>query len=363
MSKIVPVIMSGGAGSRLWPLSREAMPKQLLPLTSSQTMIQETVGRFGTDQFAAPVFICNARHVDEIEAQMDAIGETGSLSILEPAGRNTAPCAVVAAQYVKQLNLDMSEDQLVLLAPADHHISDPDAFQAAIKRAVPVAEAGYIVTFGIEPTGPETGYGYIAKGDPISPGVFQVKAFREKPDLDTAKAYVESGDYSWNAGIFLFSPKTFLEAAEAYAPEITRQASKALFKARIEGRVIELDADSFSKCPSDSIDYAVMEKSNRVAVAPCDMGWNDIGSFQSLHSLLKSKGDNENGNVQSGPVKFEGTQDCYVSTDSLPVSLVGVKNLAVIVRDGEVLVLDLDASQDVKSVVTDLKNSGETKRL
>ncbi len=358
MTHIIPVIMSGGAGSRLWPLSRQANPKQLLPLVTEQTMVQETVERFDSEMFSDPVFICNALHVDAILAQMSDIGRAVDACIVEPVGRNTAPCAVVAACHAAK-----RKDSLVMLVPADHHVKNPAAFRSAIKRAVPAAKDGYLVTFGITPDAPETGYGYIARGEALEDGVYKVDAFREKPDTATAQKYLDDGSYAWNAGIFLFSPESFLAEAEAHAAPIAKEARRAYEASDAQNNVIHLDADIFGACPSESIDYAVMEHTQKAAVVPCDIGWNDIGSFTSLQAARAAISHDGQGNAVNGSVMTERSENCLVQTDGLPVSLVGVSNLAVIVNDGEVLVVNLDESQAVKNIVTRLKEGGETERL
>ncbi len=358
MTKIVPVIMSGGAGSRLWPLSRQANPKQLLPLVTEQTMVQETVERFEGERFTDPVFICNALHVDAIATQMAAIDRNVDAFIVEPVGRNTAPCAVVAAVHAAK-----KDGALVMLVPADHHVKKPENFRAAIEKAISAAQDGLLVTFGITPDGPETGYGYIAQGETLEAGVFKVDAFREKPDLETAKSYLASGNYAWNAGIFLFSPEAFLSEAKAHAGDIAKEAEKAYEAADQSGNVIHLDKSIFAACPSESIDYAVMENTNRAAVVPCEIGWNDIGSFTSLQAARAAIASDDHGNALSEGVMSEGSNDCLVQSDGTPVSIVGLTNVGVIVHGGEVLVVNLDESQAVKKIVTRLKDEQETDRL
>lgn len=358
MSKIIPVIMSGGAGSRLWPLSRQAEPKQLLPLVTEKTMVQETVARFSGDIFFDPVFICNRLHTDSIEAQMAEIGCDVDALIVEPIGRNTAPCAVVAACHAAQ-----KENSLVLLVPADHHVKNPEAFQSAIKKAASFAQDGYLVTFGIEPDAPETGYGYIAQGEPLGEGVYKVASFKEKPDVNTAHNYLDAGGYSWNAGIFLFSPDSFLSEVGSYAPEILTNAQLAFHNALRKDRIIELDKVAFKNCPSESIDYAVMEHTKKAAIVPCDIGWNDIGSYTSLLAARVENESDSAGNCTRGSVIVEGSQGCFVDTDGLPVSLVGVSDVAVIVKGGEILIVNLNESQSVKKVVKTLKELGANERL
>lgn len=353
--KIIPVIMSGGAGSRLWPASRQAMPKQLLPLVTDQTMVQETAERLSGELFHPPVFICNAAHADTIRAQMAEINMPIGAIIVEPIGRNTAPCAVVAA-----LHAQISDPgALILLAPADHHVTKPEAFRSSVAAAMTAAKNGNLVTFGISPDGPETGYGYIQQGAPISPGAFEVEAFKEKPERETAQAYLDQGGYYWNAGIFLFSPETLLSEMQRFHPDIVKQASLAYERAAAASGKIDLDEASFKACPSQSIDYAVMEPTDKAAVVPADIGWNDIGSFTSLHALKKG----ENGNALSGDVITHDTRNSLIETDGPLVTTVGMDGIAVIVKDGAVLVAKLDAAQDVKKIVETLKAENRRDQL
>jgi mannose-1-phosphate guanylyltransferase/mannose-1-phosphate guanylyltransferase/mannose-6-phosphate isomerase len=357
--KIMPVIMSGGAGSRLWPASRAAAPKQLLELVTENTMVQDTALRVSGEHFTAPVFICNAAHSAAINAQMEEIGTPALAIITEPIGRNTAPAAVVAAQYAKGYSRKSGERTLVLLLPADHHVTEPEAFRDAVNAAASAALSGHLVTFGITPDAPETGYGYIERGAAIDTRSFAVSAFREKPDVETAKRYLESGNFAWNAGIFLFSPETFLSEIERFEPELMQAAIAAFDAAKAEGSSLHLDRACFETCPSESIDYAVMEKTTKAAIVPCDIGWNDIGSFSALFGVTQ---DETGMSVPDGTINI-GSSGCLVHSDGPMVSLVGVKNLAVIVKDGAVLVVDMEHSQDVKKVVTELKSSGRTELL
>ena len=350
--KIMPVIMSGGAGSRLWPLSRKAMPKQLLPLVTHETMVQETAVRFEGERYLDPVFICNALHASPISAQMAGIDCAVDAIIIEPLGRNTAPCAVVAACHAQKKH----DGALVLLVPADHHVRKPEAFRAAVEAAIPAAQSGHLVTFGIQPDGPETGYGYIQRSGEINPGVYNVEAFKEKPDVETASRYLESGDYVWNAGIFLFAADTFLGEVEAFAPDILSRAAEAYEAATTDGNCISLDEAAFAACPGESIDYAVMEATQKAAVVPCDIGWSDIGSFASLQEVRAD----DTGNALSGDIMTVNTTNSLIMSDGPLVSAVGVDNVAIIVHEGQVLVLGLDAAQDVKKVVEGLKADGRT---
>lgn len=354
--KIIPVIMSGGAGSRLWPASRQAMPKQLLPLVTQQTMVQETAERLSGDLFHPPVFICNAAHAEPIRRQMAEIDLPIGAIVVEPMGRNTAPCAVIAALHAKISD----PSALILLAPADHHVTKPDAFRRSVAAAMTAAQNGHLVTFGIAPDGPETGYGYIEQGEPLSPGAFEVNAFKEKPDRETAQSYLDQGGYFWNAGIFLFSPETLLAEMEKFHPDIVEQASLAYNRSGLASpRQFVLDEEAFAACPSESIDYAVMEPTDKAAIVPANIGWNDIGSFTSLHALKKG----EEGNAIKGDVIAYNTQNSLIETDGPLVTTVGMDGFAVIVKDGSVLVAKLDAAQDVKKIVEALKADGRTDKL
>ena len=344
---IMPVIMSGGAGSRLWPASRAANPKQLLKLITDKTMVQETVLRVSGPAYTPPVFICNGAHAEAISEQMEEIGAAPLAIITEPMGRNTAPAAVVAAQYARAHD----ENTLVLLLPADHHVTKPKAFRDAIAAAVPAALSGHLVTFGIQPDAPETGYGYIERGAAIDSRSYAVSAFREKPDVETAKAYLASGGFAWNAGIFLFSPEAFINEITKFEPALVQSATAALHGASAKGACINLARESFAACKSESIDYAVMEKTTKAAVVPCDIGWNDIGSFSALHRVTKGA---DNMSLPGGTLAVDA-KECLVLSDGPVVSLVGVENIGVIVKDGAVLVVNLNQSQDVKKIVAQLK--------
>ncbi len=356
---IMPVIMSGGAGSRLWPASRARGPKQLLPLVSERTMVQETALRVSGPDYTAPVFICNGAHAEDISSQMAEVDCSPLAVITEPMGRNTAPAAVVAARFGAAQAKSLGLNTLVLILPADHHVTNPEAFRQAVAAAVPAALAGRLVTFGIAASAPETGYGYIERGEKIDTRAFNVSAFAEKPDLETAKAYVSSGKFDWNAGIFLFAPQVFLGEMERFEPETLRIATAALDKARVTGIRRDLDAEIFASCPAESIDYAVMEKTDKAAVVPCDIGWNDIGSFSALHAVLK---DEQGLSMPEGTIAINAS-DCIVQSDGPMVALVGVSGLGVIVKDGVVMVVALEHSQDVKKVVDTLKSQGRTELL
>ena len=333
---ILPVILSGGAGSRLWPLSTPAHPKQLLPLVGERTMIQETAARFEGADFLSPAVICNAAHADAVAAQVAGDGVIG----LEQVGRNTAAAAAWAALIGRDAGAE-----LVLLAPADHHITDVGAFREAVAEAAGVARSGHIVTFGIQPTRPETGYGYIRMSETLQGGVRRVEAFVEKPDTATAQRYVATGDYAWNAGLFLFRPDTLLSEMKQHAADILESLEIALADGRREGRYVHPHAERFAATRSQSFDYAVMETTDLAACLPVEMGWTDIGSFEAL---LTARKRDAQGNALPRLSRALDAKNCLVDTDGPRVSLVGVENLGVIVRDGEVLVIDLAQSQRVK---------------
>jgi len=356
---ILPVIMSGGAGSRLWPLSRKAKPKQLLPLLSDQTLIQETVVRLTGEMFLPPVFICNASHALQIETQMSDIGQEIGAIIVEPIGRNTAPCAVIAALQGLDMAAQIGSETLVLLLPADHHVKDPKAFQLAISNAVNAARSGYLVTFGITPDRAETGYGYIETDAPIDTHAAKVIAFREKPDLETAQSYLASGRHAWNAGIFMFAPQTLLSEMQSYAPDIYEKSRASFVAARIAGHVRQLDADIFATLDGQSIDYAVMEHTRKAAMIPADIGWTDIGSFLSLYDERKTA----EGLAISGDVITHNVSNSLIFTDGPLVAAIGVQGLSIIVEDNKILISPLDQTQDVKKIVEHLKKQGRTDKL
>ena len=340
---ILPVIMSGGAGSRLWPLSTPVEPKQLLPLLGERTMIQETAARFVGSDFADTAVICGANHAALIDLQVPGRGAI----IVEPVGRNTAPAAAVAALHGQALGAE-----LVLLAPADHHMADAGAFRRAVAEAAPAARNGFVVTFGIRPDRPETGYGYIRMGDAVVDSVNRVDAFVEKPDSLTAKNYIEAGNYAWNAGLFLFRPDTMIRELRAHAPDILDSVESAYAKAHHDSRQITLDPDAFAACRAESVDYAVMEATAHAACLPIDVGWSDIGSFAALHGALPH---DPHGNALARNSLAVSSRNCLVDTDGPRVSLVGVEGLGVIVRNNEILVVSLDESQSVKTLVDRIK--------
>lgn len=344
---IVPVILSGGAGNRLWPLSRPEMPKQLLALTAEETMLQLTARRTaGNARFAAPIVVANAFHADLIEAQLAAVTAGAQTLILEPMGRNTAPAIALAAIAAG------GDATPILVMPSDHVITDVAAFHAAIARALPVVREGWLVTFGIEPEAPETGYGYIEVGAEIAPGVNRVQRFVEKPPRADAEAMLAAGGHYWNGGIFLFRADLLLAALGRFAPAMLVATQQAMDRARRDGTRLFPDAEAFAASPADSIDYAVMEKADRVACVPVRMGWSDIGSWDALHALSECDGQ---GNACRGDVVALDTVDCLIRSDGLRIAAVGVQDLIIVASGTDVLVLPRGRSQDVKRLLEAMK--------
>ena len=358
MATIHPVILSGGSGQRLWPLSRALYPKQLLPLHSRASMLQETALRVAGDPFAAPTVVCNEVHRFIVAEQLRVLDLAPAAIVLEPAGRNTAAAAAVAA-----LSLAESDARaLMLVLPSDHVIIDGGRFREAVATAVAAARDGALVTFGIPPESPETGYGYIRRGDPWdgAEGCFRVSRFVEKPDRGTAEHYVESGEYDWNSGIFLFAAGRFLDELARFHPAIVDACRRALTGGSRDLDFFRLDAPAFEACPSLSIDYAVMEHTADAAVVPVDMGWSDVGSWSALWDIGDKDGG---GNVLEGDVLAKGIRNCYIRSDGLLVAAVGVEDVVVVATDDAVLVSTREDAQEVKAVVETLKNRGRQEYL
>jgi mannose-1-phosphate guanylyltransferase len=334
---ITPVILSGGSGTRLWPMSRGECPKQFLALTAPETMFELTLARAGdAERFAQPVIVAGAHHADLVERQL---GNRPATLILEPCARNTAPAIALAALSVRGP---------MLVMPSDHVIRDVPAFLAAIDAALPLVEAGWLVTFGIKPDGPETGYGYIQTGEALVPGVSRVARFVEKPDRATAENMIAGGDHVWNGGIFLFRADAYLAALGEFAPEMLRACEAAMAGAETIGARIHPNESAFAATPSDSIDYAVMEKAARVAVVPVEMGWSDIGSWDALYAHGEKDGG---GNVFGGDVVARETSNSLIRSDGLRISVSGVSDLIIIASGNDVMILPRGQAQDVKEVL------------
>lgn len=353
---LLPVIMAGGSGSRLWPLSRTLYPKQFLALTSNATMLQETVKRLDGIDHQAPLFICNEDHRFIVAEQLRKGGMDNSGIILEPVGRNTAPAIALAALKAIANN----EDPLLLVLAADHVIQNTDAFLSSVQHAKAEAEKGKLVTFGIVPTHPETGYGYIARGDEINNNAYYVNAFKEKPVLELAKKYVNSGEYYWNSGMFLFKASRYLSELEQYSPDILKTCQVVINTSTQDLDFTRLDKDIFECCPDDSIDYAVMEKTKDAVVVPMDANWSDVGSWSALWEVNEK---DASGNATRGDVLVENTSNSYIFSQNKLVATVGVDDLIVVETKDAVLVAHKDKVQDVKGIVAQLKQANRYEYL
>lgn len=347
---ITPVLLCGGGGSRLWPMSRTNFPKQLLPLVSDKTLLQETALRVGDQsRFNQPIVICHVEHRFLVAEQLRYLDVVPQHLILEPAGRNTAPAVATAC-----LTHRSDDDDILLILPADHVVEDEKAFLNAVFKAEKVARQGKIVTFGIKPTQPETGYGYIQKGSLIEDGIYCVQKFQEKPNLELATELVASGEYSWNSGIFLCKAKVVLEELKRLQPELLKQTEAAYNAAKKDLDFLRLDSVAFEKIQEASIDYAVMEHTPHAAVVPVDMGWSDVGSWKALWDIsVKDNADN----VLIGDVVTQDVHGSYIRSDQKLVSVIGLDDLIVIVHDDAVLIAKKSESQRVKEVVHQLKSN------
>ena len=349
---IIPVILSGGSGTRLWPLSRALKPKQLLPLVNATTMIQDTITRLnGIKNLSAPVIVCNEDHRFMIAEQMREIGIQPAAIILEPVGRNTAPAVAVSAEFVNGLD----KDAVLLVLPADHVIQNTQAFHAAIATGYDAAQQNKLVTFGIVPTTPETGYGYIKAGKQTSVvNVHTVECFVEKPNKTTAEQYIAEGHYYWNSGMFMFKASRFINELAQHNKAMLEASQHALSKAKKDMDFIRLDKPSFEQCPSDSIDYAVMEKTKDAVIIPVDIGWNDIGSWPALCGVNSS---DMQGNVVHGDVYTIDTHNSYIRSESRLVTVVGVNDHVIVETADAILVAHKDSAQNVKDIVDHLKKN------
>lgn len=345
------VILAGGAGSRLWPLSRSLYPKQFLPLADKQTMLQATLSRVKGLSEAEPMLICNEEHrfiVAEQIRQLDVKAEV----LLEPVGRNTAPAIALAALEATV----RGDDPLLLVLAADHVIQDEAQFHSVVNRARPLAEAGDLVAFGVVATGPETGYGYIRRGAPRRGG-FSVAEFVEKPNLERATGYVESGEYYWNSGMFLFKASRYLEELGKFRADILGACKQALSETKVDMDFVRINEHAFAACPDESVDYAVMENTDRAVVVPLDAGWSDVGAWSSLWEVINKDAD---GNAVRGDVMIHNTQDCLIQSTNKLVATVGLKDIVILETKDAVLVADMNQAQDVKNIVEKLKANGRT---
>lgn len=353
---ITPVILAGGSGTRLWPLSRQLNPKQFLKLFGDRTMFQQTLQRLEGLPCTPPIVVCSEEHRFLAAEQLREIGTEGAVIILEPVARNTAPAIAIAALHAMRKD----ENSLLLVLPADHLIADPESFRQTVRNAIPEAEKGRFVSFGIVPSRPETGYGYIRRGEKREMNAWSVVSFTEKPDENTAKTYIESGEYWWNGGMFLFRAESYLAELRRLAPEIYDACSKAMEHTSKDLDFLRVRRESFESSPSLSIDYAVMEKTEIASVVPLDSGWSDIGSWASLWEASKKNGE---GNSLLGDVKTLGAKDCLIRAESRLVAAIGVADLVVVETRDAVLVTHRDHVQKIKDLVEEIRSNGRHEHL
>ena len=350
---VVPVLLSGGSGTRLWPVSRESFPKQFWPLVSDRSLIEETARRALGEAFAAPIVVCNHEHRFLVAEELRRAGVTGARVVLEPVGRNSAPAIAAAALLVAE----QDPDAVLWMMAADAAIGDVPALHRALGSAVAAARAGRIVTFGMHPTAAETGYGYIELGAPLAglPGVHAVGRFVEKPDAATAAMLAASGRHLWNSGMFVFTAGTLLAELDRHAPEVLAALRQAVSGRTQDLDFIRLEAEAFARVPNISLDYAVAERTDRAAVVPADIGWSDVGSWGALWDLGEK---DPAGNVAVGDVLLEGAANCYVRSDGIVTAVVGLQDAVVVVTEDAVLAMHRERAQDVKRVVDRLRAVG-----
>jgi mannose-1-phosphate guanylyltransferase/mannose-6-phosphate isomerase len=355
--QIVPVILSGGSGTRLWPLSRKQYPKQYLPLAGDNTMLQETILRLnGLDNLADPIIICNADHRFLVAEQCQQIDIKNPIILLEPIGRNTAPAIAAAALQ----SLKETDGAILLVLSADHVIQDVDVFHQAVDIASQQAQEDKLVTFGIVPTDANTGYGYIKSSKQSIDGAGKVEEFVEKPNFKTAEKYIEQGSYLWNSGMFMFKADTLIDELTTQSPDIVKAVNNSVSSAVRDLDFIRLDRKAFESSPSDSIDCALMEKSNNVVVVPLDAGWNDIGSWSALYDIGTK---DTNGNVIQGDVFTEDTINTYINANHHMVATIGVQDLVIVDTPNATLIATKDKAQEVKKIVERLQQQGRGEQL
>ena len=350
---IIPVILSGGTGTRLWPLSREGYPKQFWPLLGERTMLQETVARAQGPQFGAPVIVCNEVHRFLVAQQLREARIDGARILLEPVGRNSAPAIAAAALLLRETD----PEAILWIMAADAAIADLPALHAALEKAVAAARQGWIVTFGMRPTAPETGFGYIAEGTPLPevPGVAKVARFVEKPDLATAERFLAGGQHLWNSGMFVASAATLLAELESHTPELLGAVQQALADSQRDLDFVRLGKAAFTAAPSISIDYAVMERTQRAAVVPAALGWSDLGSWDAMWEAAPKDAA---GNVTKGAVQILDSQGCYVRSEGILTSVIGLTDIAVVTTEDAILVVPRARAQEVKTLVDTLRAAG-----
>ena len=352
----LPVILAGGSGTRLWPLSRKLYPKQFLAFGGELSMLQQSVMRLEGLKCSSPLLVCNEEHRFLTAEQMRQMGHEDITILLEPEGRNTAPAIALAALHATS----NGDDPILLIMAADHHIQDQQAFQESVSKAADKAGKDWLVTFGIVPGSPETGYGYIQRGQEIQGQAYRVERFVEKPDSDSAAAYLKAGDYYWNSGMFMFRARRYLEELKKFKPDILESCTAALHNASLDMHFVRVDKDAFSSCPSDSIDYAVMEKTQDAAIVPMEAGWSDVGSWSSLWDLLPRDAD---GNSCKGDVITLETCNSLLLSDNRLVATLGVQDLVVVETKDAVLVAHKNRAQEIKTLVNHIKSSGRSEHI
>jgi mannose-1-phosphate guanylyltransferase (GDP) (EC 2.7.7.22)/mannose-6-phosphate isomerase, type 2 (EC 5.3.1.8) len=350
---IQPVIIAGGVGSRLWPLSREQYPKQFLSLFNNKSLLVNTIDRLNGVEHSDSIIVCNNEHRFLVAEQLRESDIDIDGIILEPIGKNTAPAVALSALY--SLSKSANNDPILLVLAADHEIKNVNAFRDAIIDGIELAENGYLVTFGIVPKHPETGYGYIQVGEKLSDNARRVSGFKEKPDVKTAEVYISSNEYLWNSGMFMFRASAYLNELRLHRPDIYAACEDSFSKVEQDLDFTRVDVNSFSQCPSESIDYAVMEKTDKAAVISMDAGWSDVGSWSSLWDISDK---DPNGNVSHGDVISHRTSGSYIYSESALVTTVGLENVVVVQTKDAVLVADRDSVQDVKTIVDNIKVAG-----